>query len=1205
MKHRLLISLLLSGMALGASAQKVTADLTSKLTNADFTADTPVSTTIRTYDYDMPDDGLGAGGEGLYGMQPVTGWEANTPSTNTKEEGRTDGTNARAAGVFAYEDDSSETYGTFGLGGDNYNAPFIEDGLTKNALGIVGVWGGNPTYSQNVDLPAGAYMLVVKVYNVAGAGTIDNLIGFVDDDTEYLSAKESYPVGQWINDTIQCRLEEAATVKVQLGFSFSSGSGSAPHLFFDNVKLFQIDESELIQAEIEAAKEELASVIELGRAYGADVSAALAVYNNPNATLDDVLEAIAAQEEINKDFITDLSEAFITNPHFTRDEGVVGGICTYDYDCEKNNISASNFSMLPVEGWTRTKTDNGCASGVYDIGSGAFLGGVDYIVPTEMSDGTSEGKVLGFVTCWTMAVQYTQNVTLPAGQYTLAMSYYNTGGTTAIDKNMIGFIADDGTEYLAQNTTFPVGKWTSEEVSFTLEEETTGYFSLGYKSVNTGSGNMPHFFTDGIALYYVGKDIDPSTLALTAAVSSANKVMEETFNADLKSELEQVVATGQELISTQSKDTEAKQAATQAINEKMEEVRASISAYKRLQDFYDGDLANALDKYEESAPSLYAELGLINDAVAEALDEQTWTTEQIDEAIASLPGTIRNYVQKEWDDAIASGEKLDEPLDISILFETLGVTFSTGTQQGASVQDKQWNYGDANNFKTQYGTMEVWNQSPFEVSQTLTDMPAGTYTITTRAFYRTADNATNYSTYVPGDDYAYVFAGHMKTGLTNVAAIASTNSEDFANSAEAADGIFVPNNQESAYKLFESEDYPELTKSVSTVLTSPGDLTFGVCADQMEGNSWVVWYTFELAYNAIDDTLLGDELEALMSEATDLLNSGCGGVKEAEQLLGDAIDQGGDAIDGDVAAKTAAINSLTSAIAYGSESSALVEAFQSAADYFLTLQETYNYTSSDTEFITIADAANSAQFDSNESVKTMTESLEGAWARFVVGQDLSSASEDTPVDMTGIILNADLGLGNSKYWTIGEDIGQNQGYQSASYTGEVTIEGFIEAWRPNGTALNDGDISQTLGAVLPAGYYVLECDGHATNQSAIPEEGITGAVLMAYCGDYYNSTSMGIEETSANPKHFAVAFYSDGVNPTTVGLRVAQTNASWLTGDNFMLSYVGSDAPSGIETLTSADVVTSGRGIYNLAGQKLNKLQKGINIVDGKKVFVK
>ena len=59
-----------------ASAQteyKILSDLTSKIQNADFTADPPTTVTIRTYDYDMPDQlGAGAGGSDLFGQQVQT-----------------------------------------------------------------------------------------------------------------------------------------------------------------------------------------------------------------------------------------------------------------------------------------------------------------------------------------------------------------------------------------------------------------------------------------------------------------------------------------------------------------------------------------------------------------------------------------------------------------------------------------------------------------------------------------------------------------------------------------------------------------------------------------------------------------------------------------------------------------------------------------------------------------------------------------------------------------------------------------------------------------------------------------------------------------------------------------------------------------------------------------------------------------------------
>ena len=44
---------------------------------------------------------------------------------------------------------------------------------------------------------------------------------------------------------------------------------------------------------------------------------------------------------------------------------------------------------------------------------------------------------------------------------------------------------------------------------------------------------------------------------------------------------------------------------------------------------------------------------------------------------------------------------------------------------------------------------------------------------------------------------------------------------------------------------------------------------------------------------------------------------------------------------------------------------------------------------------------------------------------------------------------------------------------------------------------------------------------------------------------------------------------------------------------------------TGIEEVQSSRPVQKDNAIYNLAGQRLNKMQKGINIVNGKKVLVK
>ena len=55
--------------------------------------------------------------------------------------------------------------------------------------------------------------------------------------------------------------------------------------------------------------------------------------------------------------------------------------------------------------------------------------------------------------------------------------------------------------------------------------------------------------------------------------------------------------------------------------------------------------------------------------------------------------------------------------------------------------------------------------------------------------------------------------------------------------------------------------------------------------------------------------------------------------------------------------------------------------------------------------------------------------------------------------------------------------------------------------------------------------------------------------------------------------------------------------------DTDAVSYVGEDIDTGI-SLTPA--LSKGEGaIYNVSGQRLDKMQKGINIKDGKKIIIK
>ena len=79
----------------------------------------------------------------------------------------------------------------------------------------------------------------------------------------------------------------------------------------------------------------------------------------------------------------------------------------------------------------------------------------------------------------------------------------------------------------------------------------------------------------------------------------------------------------------------------------------------------------------------------------------------------------------------------------------------------------------------------------------------------------------------------------------------------------------------------------------------------------------------------------------------------------------------------------------------------------------------------------------------------------------------------------------------------------------------------------------------------------------------------------------------------------------------TIGAMKEGTEAGdWLVVDNWRLKYMGYemsqeeiDAIKGVINDEIKKPVLTGNTIYNLSGQKLQKLQKGVNIVNGKKIL--
>lgn len=164
---------------------------------------------------------------------------------------------------------------------------------------------------------------------------------------------------------------------------------------------------------------------------------------------------------------------------------------TYQKDIKNDDVA----QLQPVEGWTIVENGDARAGAVFAYGSDVLLGGEGY--PTPKAGPTGEtGNALGIVGVWTGHAQYTQTVVLSAGKYAVTVPVFNSvGGTTAIEKNLIG-VAIGETEYYATAKTYAVNTWTYEIITFDVESPVVGVLSLGYKAANQGSAAMPHLFID-------------------------------------------------------------------------------------------------------------------------------------------------------------------------------------------------------------------------------------------------------------------------------------------------------------------------------------------------------------------------------------------------------------------------------------------------------------------------------------------------------------------------------------------------------------------------------------------------------------------------------------------------------------------------------------------------------------------------------------
>ncbi|MBQ7443698.1 MAG: hypothetical protein IJS59_07540 [Bacteroidaceae bacterium] len=829
--------------------------------------------------------------------------------------------------------------------------------------------------------------------------------------------------------------------------------------------------------------------------YGANTDAAGAVYNNSAATVEEIE---AARAELLKAMPAAVV-AYATS-HGTAAEPFAMPYVLYNADFSEGNIN----------GWTIAKPEG--ATGNYQYQGSKYVsqdeattihGFIESWVPApaHLGDVKIYQKIGGLpnghyiLECDAMAVNQTNPDNDPDNavekdDYTGVYLYYSDGTIT-----MHGDALASDFKYV-ENEETGEGSYASFPAHFVYEFDlstTADTIMIGLMSENT---NLNWMGADNFVLKYAGNPQSlPSYTALVTEISTseAYKATDPEAQTAVKDAFATALAEAQALVAGGSDDS--KDAQYQAAYTKLSEARAAVvasaAAYVKLNEFI-AKLNEEVDKYSNMSnyDKMVAKIEALLDVMEEAQSNYNLSAAEIEEAINGYDAMISDTVKEIFDDLVAANEPLDEPFEITGLFPHMSYPDTNGSDQesfpnGYPAENPVWmNETATGNFKTNFGTAEVWNAN-FHIYRDFENLPKGKYTIQTKAFYRVAENAVNYPSYMDGTyegtNYAYIYAGSDRGNILNVAEIAShdTNTTGGATLELDEGTVYIPNSQQGASEIFTAEQWAAeaeaCTVEASGLITSEtGTLRVGVKGENLSGNSWVIWYSWRLFYNGEDPSAYDEVIEGLIAQAQELTPV----LADAPAKLEAAIQAGQSAMDNDDKdAKVAAITALNEAIKYANDGDALFQKMKNdynAREERIMALEEKGFTYTNTSYIELLAEVYNLDPDfggqapqSLEQIQTYIDRMANEWDAFVWSKaGLDDATVEDPVSMGEIIVNGDFKDASKDAWTI---VNPDDPTKAPEYGGTWADE-VAEFW--NSAAF---DISQEV-VLLKDGYWRLSAD---------------------------------------------------------------------------------------------------------------------------------
>lgn len=374
---------------------------------------------------------------------------------------------------------------------------------------------------------------------------------------------------------------------------------------------------------------------------------------------------------------------------------------------------------------------------------------------------------------------------------------------------------------------------------------TDSTLNIGIKCV----GMLSHGWTlwNDFKLTYEGYDATILKKVLNNSIANADTLVDHKMNAGIKSLLQTAISDAN--TATSGTDGMAMMKAYKSLISTFATALTSSRYYNSL-DSIVSVLKEDIDIYKDDAKeSAVTDATTLSTEATTALNDGSYDNAQIVSKITTIQAAIRalQFPKDEATDATPQ----------NYTFLITNPSFANNTADG---------WTGTTGHKITYNCIEGWNGN-FDIYQTITGIPNGTYKLTAQGFYRMGDatyasNAYRYdSTRVMGHLYVNNDESQMESVMNELTK--KTLDGYFATyipDSTTMTTVLFPGSQQAASSCFTEGMYNE--NSVITKVTD-GTLTIGFRNKSFIVNDWTVATNFQLLYYGTNSVLIPTDITGI------------------------------------------------------------------------------------------------------------------------------------------------------------------------------------------------------------------------------------------------------------------------------------------------------------------------------------------------------